>query len=32
LFITLLVWYQLEVVFKQIALGGSKALDLDSWD
>jgi uncharacterized membrane protein YhdT len=31
-FIAVLLWYQLQVVFKQLDRGGSPALDLDSWE
>ena len=31
-FITILLWFQLRVVFKQLDRGGSPALDLDSWE
>lgn len=32
IFIAILLWYQLQVVFKQLDRGGSPALDLDSWE
>jgi hypothetical protein len=32
LFIAVLLWLQLQVVFKQLDRGGSPALDLDSWE
>jgi hypothetical protein len=32
LFIAILLWFQLQVVFKQLDRGGSPALDLDSWE
>jgi uncharacterized membrane protein YhdT len=32
LFIALLLWFQLQVVFKQLDRGGSPALDLDAWE
>jgi uncharacterized protein (DUF983 family) len=31
-FIAILLWFQLQVVFKQLDRGGSPALDLDSWE
>jgi hypothetical protein len=30
--IAILLWFQLQVVFKQLDRGGSPALDLDSWE
>jgi hypothetical protein len=30
--IAILVWFQLQVVFRQLDRGGSPALDLDAWE
>jgi uncharacterized protein (DUF983 family) len=30
--ISILLWFQLKVVFRQLDRGGSPALDLDSWE
>jgi hypothetical protein len=32
LFVAILLWFQLQVLFKQLDRGGSPALDLDAWE